>query len=179
MSTLDLIIIIPIAIGFVFGLFKGLIKELTSLAAIFLGIFGAKLFSPAVSTFFMKHFSFSEKIAVPVAYLVVFIIIAIILLLVARSVDKLFDSISLGGLNKFLGGLFGGIKYALILSILLNIFNAIDSKFSLVNPEMKTESFAYEHILKLAPTLWEEVKKQNVVTDYNPQNNEKKLNASD
>jgi len=35
MNSLDLIIIIPIAAGFIFGLFKGLIKELTSLAAIF------------------------------------------------------------------------------------------------------------------------------------------------
>ena len=43
MNTLDLVILIPIAVGFVFGLFKGLIKELTSLAAIFLGIYAANI----------------------------------------------------------------------------------------------------------------------------------------
>ena len=41
MNTIDFVILIPILIGFVFGLFKGFIKELASLAAIFLGIYGA------------------------------------------------------------------------------------------------------------------------------------------
>ena len=158
MNSLDLIIIIPIAIGFVFGLFKGLVKELTSLAAIFLGIYGAKLFSPWLADLLIKSFDFSARTARPLAYLILFIAIAIALLILAKSLDKLFDSVSLGGLNKFMGGVFGALKYALIISVIINVFDVIDTKFSIVNPETKTSSIVYNPMLKLAPKLWDEAK---------------------
>jgi len=161
MNSLDLFLLIPIAMGFVFGLFKGLIKELTSLAAIVLGIYGAKLLAPAVSGFLITKFDFSSKTAIPLAYLLLFIAIGIALLLLARMLDKLFDSMSLGGLNKLLGGIFGGLKYALIISVLLNVFDALDSRFNILETETKDNSIAYHPLIKLGPTLWEGTKKQN------------------
>lgn len=169
MNSIDLVIIIPIVIGFILGMFKGLIKELASLLAIILGIYGAKLFSPSVSKVLVQSFDFSLRIAQPVAYIVVFVAIAIVLLFIASSLDKLFDSIALGGLNKFLGGLFGGLKYALIMSVLMIVFNVLDSKFNFVNPETKADSFLHKPIMNLAPKLWEEVKTREIL----PQKNKK------
>jgi len=167
MHTLDLLIIMPITLGFVFGLFKGLVKELTSLAAIILGVYGAKLFAPLVSRFLIHTFHFSDKTAMPVSYLLLFITIALVLLLVANMLDKIFDSMSLGGLNKFLGGIFGGIKYALIVSILLNVFDSMDSRFAIIKPKTKAESICYKPMLKFAPTLWDETKKNKADEDAN------------
>jgi len=174
MHTLDLLIIMPITLGFVFGLFKGLVKELTSLAAIILGVFGAKLFAPAVSGVLVHTFHFSDKTATPVAYLLLFIAIALVLLILANMLDKVFDSMSLGGLNKFLGGIFGGIKYALIVSILLNVFDSMDSRFALIKPKTKAESIGYKPMLKFAPTLWDETKKHKTDEEANhPTGNER------
>ena len=159
MHTLDLLLFIPIALGFVFGLFKGLVKELTSLAAIVLGIYGAKLFAPYVSDLLVHKFDFSTKTAHPLSYLLIFIIIAFCLLMLAKMLDKLFESMSLGGLNKFLGGLFGGLKYALIVSILLNVFDAMDGKITMIKEKTKEESIGYKPLLKFAPKLWDETKK--------------------
>lgn len=167
MNTLDFLIIIPVALGFIFGLFKGLIKELTSLVAIFLGIYGAKLFSPVVSQILIKSVNISDKIATPIAYLIVFVVIAVVLLILANILDKIFNSLALGGMNKLMGGIFGGLKYALIVSVLLNVFNALDSRFSLVNVELKKQSFAYESAMKLAPVLWEESKKLKTANSEN------------
>lgn len=158
MNVLDLIIFIPILIGFVFGLFKGLIKELTSLAAIVLGILGAKLFEPQVSALLLSAFDMQPATAKPVSYLILFVVIAILLLLVANMIDKLFSAIALGGLNKLLGGIFGGLKLALIVSVLLNVFAVLDARFSFVKKETKENSIAYEPMMKLSPTLWEEAK---------------------
>lgn len=158
MNTLDLILLVPIVLGFVFGLFKGLIKELASLAAIVLGIYGAKLFAPLVADFLIHHFHFSSKTAIPFSYLILFITIAIVLLLLAKTLDKMFDYIALGGLNKFFGGLFAAFKYALIISILLNVFDELDTKFTLIKSKTKMESIGYKPLLKLAPTLWEKTK---------------------
>jgi len=161
MNSLDLFLLIPIAVGFIFGLFKGLVKELASLAAIVLGIYGAKLLAPAVSDILITKFDFSSKTAIPMAYLLLFIAIGIAFLLLAKMLDKLFDSISLGGLNKLFGGIFGGLKYALIISVLLNVFDALDSRFSILKSDTKENSIAYDPIIKLAPTLWEGTKNKN------------------
>jgi membrane protein required for colicin V production len=158
MNTLDLILLVPIVLGFVFGLFKGLIKELASLGAIVLGIYGAKLLAPSVSGFLIHKLSFSAKTALPFAYLILFIAIAVALLFAAKMLDKMFDSISLGGLNKFLGGLFAALKYALIVSVLLNVFDALDTKFTFIKSKTKMESVGYKPLMSLAPALWEETK---------------------
>lgn len=158
MNSIDYTILIIIGIGFVFGIFKGLIKELTSLVAIFIGIYGAKILSPVASTILINIFDISVKIATPLAYIIIFIGITIILLIISKLLDKLFDSISLGGVNKLLGGIFGALKYALVVSVLINIFDPINERFELMNPETRINSLTVDPLKKLAPELWEEVK---------------------
>lgn len=158
MNTFDLIILIPVLIGFVFGLSKGFIREILSLAVIFIGIYGSKLLSPIADSILTGVFSVSETIAKPLSFVVMFLLIAFTLMVLARSLDKLIDSASLGGMNKFFGGLFGALKYALIISLLLNVFHAIDSRIHILNEETKSQSMLYNPMLKLAPQLWDEVK---------------------
>jgi membrane protein required for colicin V production len=158
MNSLDLFLLIPITLGFIFGLFKGLIKELISLVAIIAGIYGAKLFAPLVSEILINTFAFSPTTAHPTAYIILFIAIGIGLLLAANAIDKIFDSLSLGGLNKLLGGIFGALKYALIVSVLLNVFDALDSRFNIVKQQTKENSIAYKPLMKFGPALWEETK---------------------
>ena len=129
MSNIDISILIIVGAGFVFGLFKGLVRELASLAAIVLGIYGAKLFSSLLVPLVVDMLGVSEKVAQPLSYVVLFIAIAVALLILARTVDKVFDAVSLGGLNKFLGGVFGALKYALIISVLINVFEPLNQKF--------------------------------------------------
>ena len=160
MNKLDIFLLIPIALGFIIGLYKGLIKELTSLLAIVLGIYGAKLWAPDVSGFLVHKLDFSGKTAQPIAYMLVFIAIAVLLLILAKMLGKVLDSMSLGGLNKLFGGIFGGLKYALILSVLMNFFNVIDSKFSIISKQTIEKSIGYKPILNFGPKLWEETKKE-------------------
>jgi membrane protein required for colicin V production len=77
---------------------------------------------------------------------------------------------SLGGLNKFLGGLFGALKYALIVSVLLNVFDAMDSRFPLIKAKTKEESIGYKPLLKFAPKLWDETKKNKESENKNHSN---------
>lgn len=170
MNTINIVIIIPIAAGFVFGLFRGFIKELIGLAAIFLGIYGAKFLSPWLSEILTNTFSFSEKTSQPVAYIILFLIIVVLLLIIARLLDKLFDAVSLGGLNRFLGGLFGGIKYLLVVSVLLNVFDALQQKFSVISPETVQNSKLYKPVLKVAPELWKEIREHYDEHDEKPVN---------
>ena len=156
MSNIDISILIIVGAGFVFGLFKGLVRELASLAAIVLGIYGAKLFSSLLVPLVVDMLGVSEKVAQPLSYVVLFIAIAVALLILARTVDKVFDAVSLGGLNKFLGGVFGALKYALIISVLINVFEPLNQKFRFMSEEKQQNSVAYRPLLNLAPDLWDE-----------------------
>ena len=164
-----MMLLLPIGLGFIFGLFKGFIREITSLAAIVLGIYGAKLLAPTISGFLVSIFHFSEKTALPMSYLVLFVGITITLLMVSKSLEKLFESMALGGLNKFFGGLFGALKYALIVSVLLIVVNSIDSHFSIISTETKANSLVYKPLLKLAPSLWDVAKKERQSSVVNKQ----------
>ncbi len=169
MNTLDIIILIPIAVGFVFGLFRGLIKELIGLVAIFLGIYGAKFLSPWLSDILVSMFSFSAKTAQPVAFIILFIVIVVFLLIIARMLDKLFDAVSLGGLNRFLGGLFGAIKFTLVVSVLINVMNALEEKFDIVENETINNSLLYKPVMKIAPDLWKEIREHYHENEKNPE----------
>lgn len=158
MNTLDLVLVIPLFLGFVFGLSKGLIREIISLAVIFFGVYVAKWFSPFGVLILTRFFDFSETLAKPVSFVLIFILVAFVLMIVAKTLDKLVNTISLGGLNKFFGGVFGLLKYALLISLLLNVLHAIDSKFTIIKPVTKSESVLYEPLRKFAPILWDEVK---------------------
>lgn len=171
MNNIDIIILIAIAVGFVLGLFRGLIKELIAIAAIFIGIYGAKFLSPWLSEILVNSFSFTTKSAQPIAYITIFVGIVLILLFIAHLLEKLFDAVSLGGVNRFLGGLFGGIKYLLVASVLLNVFDALQQKFEFISPETVQNSRFYQPVLKVAPELWQEIR------EHYDQEVEKPVNA--
>ena len=171
MNSLDIYLLFPIIIGFIFGLFKGLIKELTSLVAIVLGIYGAKLFAPLVASILINSFGFSPTTAHPLAYIILFIAIGIGLLFLAKTLHKIFNSLSLGGLNKLMGGLFGALKYALIVSVLLNVFDALDSRFLLMKQQTKENSIGYKPLMNFGPKLWEESKLQKAKMENSKERN--------
>ena len=157
MNTLDLIILFPVAAGFITGLFRGLIKEVISLAVIIIGIYLSKILAPYASELLINWFDLSPKGAQPLGYIAVFCVIALLLTLTGRLLQGFIQLLSLGFLNSIVGGIFGGLKIALIISILLNVLQGIDHRIKVVDPELKEESILYRPIKELAPELWEDL----------------------
>lgn len=159
MNTFDLFIFIPVALGLIFGLFKGFVKEVVSLGAIVLAIFVAEFLTGRISPFVGNWFNLSPKMATTVSYILIFFITVILAFLISNMTNKLLKNINLGWLNGLLGGLFGALKIAIVVSVLMNVFDALDSKFQFANQEKKEASLGYYPVLKLAPSLWKEAKK--------------------
>lgn len=158
MNSFDISIMIIIAAGFVFGLFKGLVRELAGLIAIVLGIYGAKIFSALLAPVLCNVFGVMPKVSQPLSYVILFVTIVVLLLLAARIVDKLFEAVSLGSLNKFLGGVFGALKFALIISVLLNVFDALNQNFAFRDTDKQQSSVIYKPLVRMAPELWDEAR---------------------
>jgi len=157
MNALDLYILVPILLGFIIGLFRGLIKEIISLIVIILGIYVSKLFSSLVATWICGHFDISLKLAQPIAFVIIFVLVAILLFFASRILQGIIKNLSLGFINAILGGVFGAFKFALLVSIVLIIFDTLNEKFSFIEQESKEASILYKSVKSIAPNLWQEI----------------------
>ena len=157
MNTLDLIILLPVAAGFITGLFRGLIKEVISLAVIIIGIYAARLLSPIATTLMIDWFEISPKGAQVLGFVAIFSLVAILLTIAGRLLQGVIQLLTLGFLNAIVGGVFGGLKIVLLFSIFFNVVQAIDHKVSIIDTELREESLLYSPVKGFAPGLWEEI----------------------
>lgn len=160
MSWLDILILLPLLIGLVRGLMKGLIVEVSSIVAILLGFFGAKYWSAAFASWLMQQFDWSETVCIVVAYALLFAGIALGLNIVARLLSKLFQKIQLGWLNRLLGGIFGTAKWGIVIVALVLCVHNLDKQFQFIQPELREKSVVYTTITPYAERAWEEIKAQ-------------------
>lgn len=154
MNYIDFIIIILLVFGLMRGYSDGLVKELASLLALIVGIWGAIKFSSFTAAKLYDYFDMTGKFVGIIAFLLTFIAIVILIHFIGILVDKFVDSISLGFLNRLLGVFFGVFKTALILSVIFVVLNAIDAKHPFLPKEKIEQSKLYNPIADIAPALF-------------------------
>lgn len=154
MNLVDVFIGVILLLGFYNGFRKGLIVELTSLLGLILGIFGAYYISKYHGLYIGQWLDWGDEYLRITTFLVSFLLIVIIVSLIGKLITKLMDVVALGLINKVLGGLFGLLKFALFMSILLLLFNIINSEVKLVQQETLDESFTYPILNGLSETVW-------------------------
>jgi membrane protein required for colicin V production len=158
MNYIDIILGLLLLFAAINGFRKGLISELASLAALILGIWGAIEFSYITSDFLTKNFNLETEYLNIISFIVTFIVIVILVNIVGSSVNKLIEVAMLGFLNKAAGLVFGILRSALVLSIILLVFDKIDKDVEIISQEAKTESRLYEPVRKLAPSIFPFIK---------------------
>ena len=154
MSVLDIILIALVGFGLVRGFFKGFFVEVASLGALVAGVYGAIHFSYFVSEFLETKTEWNEKTINVTAFAITFLIIVLTISLAGKALTKLASLAMLGIVNKLLGGVFGGLKMALIASILLIIFSKMNSTIPFLSEEELEESTLYEPIKSLTPLIF-------------------------
>ena len=153
MAVIDIVLGALILFGLIRGLMKGLFVEVASLVALIAGIYGAIHFSNFAAEFLMERVEWNEKTINITAFAITFVIIVLAISLAGKALTKLADFAALGFLNKLLGGVFGGLKIALILSIVLMIFTKLNKTIPFVSDEELESSVLYEPVKSLAPKI--------------------------
>lgn len=153
MNYLDLVIGLILIFSAFRGLSKGLVAELTKLAAVVLGIWGAMNFSHIARDFLVKNFNPESGNLNIISFLITFIVIVILVHVVGNSVGKLVQAAMLGWVNKIAGLAFGVLRSALVISVLLLMFDKIDREVNILSPKVKAESKLYEPVKQFAPSL--------------------------
>ena len=148
MSVLDIVLAALLLFGLVRGLINGLFVEVASLVALVAGVYGAIHFSDFAANFLMDKTEWSEKTINITAFAITFVVIVLVIALAGKALTKLADFAALGIINKILGGLFGALKIGLILSVVLIVFDSLNSTIPFTDEESLEDSIpvSYTHL---------------------------------
>lgn len=156
LSTIDIIILIVFAIALVYGLIRGLISQLASLGGIILGIIACRLFADSVGPLVMRLmpgvFS-SAGSAKVVGCILLFLLIYFTVGAIASLTHKLTNALKLGWLNHLLGGVAALFKWALVLSILLNLWRIVSPASPIFTQSTLMDGEMMPFLLRLAPWM--------------------------
>lgn len=165
MNYLDVFIAIPLIWGLYKGLSRGIIKELTSLLGLALGIYGALRFSEQFHLLVQENTSIDESFIPIITFAVTFLIIILIVRVLGHILNKIIKMVALGLISRMLGGVFGVLKMALITSALLLIVNNIDQHLEIIPKQQKKKALLYKPISEIVPILLNEEEANSLIKE--------------
>lgn len=124
MNYLDVAIIVPVFLYLIKGFSRGLVKEITGLLAIFIGLYVAINFSiflePKLEAIFNVNKEYQALNPI-LSFTVLFVSTLLVIKLLGHFLDRITGILALNLVTKILGGFFGGIKVILVISFILFI----------------------------------------------------------
>ena len=148
MNPLDITIIIILGYCVTRGLFRGLIKELTAIIALFIGFHAAYNYYPLLSkqlAVWAPNFQYLKI----TSFLIIFFVVVIIVNLIGMIIKYIIIFVFLGWIDKIFGVIFGVLKAGLIVVILAAIITAFIPKGSI----FLSESLIFPHLSQASKQL--------------------------
>ena len=154
MNVLDIVLVILIVGAAINGFVKGFFVELASVVSLILGIWAAVEFSGLVQNWLSKYLTWSNDSMRLAAFILIFVFVVIVVHLIATLTEKFVQAIALSIFSRVAGFIFGALKAAFILSILMIIITKIENFTITIIPEKsKMESRLYGPIENMAPNI--------------------------
>lgn len=146
MNYLDIILSLILFYGLFKGFTRGLIIEAAALLSIIIGILGALTFTPILESL-LSYFLSDEKLPSSIILFTASLILIVLgVNFFARNLTKFIKLVSLGGINKVLGGIFGISKYVLLISILFVFVDQFSFIFEVFESNFLEESVMFESL---------------------------------
>ncbi len=161
-NLLDIFLLIPMLLFAWGGYKKGLIISLASLAALVLGLYFAFFFSDYAGGLLTEYFTISEKYLAAISFVVTFVVVIIAVITIGNALHKVIDVLMLGFLNKAAGAVFGLLKGALYMSILIFVVNYFGVGQSIIKEDSRENSLFYEPVESVAPFLYSWLNLENL-----------------
>jgi membrane protein required for colicin V production len=162
MNYIDIILCIPIAWGLYKGFTKGLIVEAATFVAFGLGVWGGIHFSDIMATKIKEWFNWNSPYLPIVSFAITFLGIVILIYFIAKLIQRMAEGMALGVLNKIGGAIFGALKFAMVMSVVIFVIDALEESYPVVSFKTKEESLLYKPVGKIAPTLIPSLNKSQV-----------------
>jgi membrane protein required for colicin V production len=138
MNPLDVVIIIILGYGLIRGIFRGMVKEISSIIGVFAGFYAAYSYYPLVSNI-MKDWITNVSFLNIFSFMLIFCIVFFIISILGVIIKYLMHIASLGWMDRLLGASLGFGKAILIVGIILVALTAFLPKGA---PIIKTSLFS-------------------------------------
>lgn len=143
MNVLDIVILLLFLPGIIRGISKGFIEQAVSLAGIVASVWLAFRFSSLVSEKLSTYINVSDTVLKIISFIVILIAVSIVVFIVAKLLTGLFKMANLGWMNRLLGFIFAVALSAVLISVVIVLFDTVNVKFELVKSPVLTESVLY------------------------------------
>lgn len=151
--ALDIIGLTLIVVFFIRGYMKGIIVAAFSVLAILLGVICSLKLSHLLSAWLLeKHIVTSGWVQL-VSYLILFVAVVLLVRLAAKAIEKSFEAMLLGWVNKSIGGFLYAFLALVVWSSVLWMMNQLH----LISPETIAASKTYEYMEPVAPWVFDKV----------------------
>lgn len=165
MTWIDMVIIGLIALGAIRGFMNGFISQLAALAGLIVGFFVAKALYVALAAKLTLYIpDTSMTITQIIAFVAIWIIVPLLFALAGSIFTHAAKVLSLGGFNRILGFLLGGVKWVLLIGLFINVLEYIDTDNRFVKQTNKQESTLYYPIKDFVSNLFPVAK--NITNEY-------------
>ena len=118
MNALDIVICVIGGYCLLRGLFRGIIKEITSIVGVFIGFYGAYTYYPLVAVWLSSLIANKSYLSI-ISFFLIFTILLLAVGFVGVILKHIFKAAALGWADRILGGTFAMVKAVLIISVLL------------------------------------------------------------
>ena len=153
---IDIILLLCLGWGAYKGFKKGFIIQSFVILALVLAIWGGFAFSGQLEPFMKKHFQMSELACHIISFVVVFLLILILVYVSGYLVSEVVSAMTLGLINRLAGATFGILANALILSVLIMLFDRVNEKKQFIPSETIENTYLYKPLGKVAPAIFPE-----------------------
>ncbi|MBC8112121.1 MAG: CvpA family protein [Verrucomicrobia bacterium] len=152
MKTLDLIILIPLAMGAYRGYRQGLLLEIIAILAFVAGIvLGFKLLGMSLN--FIKPYLGESKFLPYIAFSAIFIPISYAVLQIGKMFRKSLRYTILGNFDSWAGAILGTLTAAIGVSCFLLLLDWV----KVIPPKDKKDTVIYPAVAKIAPAVVEKI----------------------
>jgi len=170
MNYLDIIIVISLLYGLVKGFSNGLIKEITGLLGLIIGVYVAINFSSYLHPRFTEFLGGYEQFVPIISFVTLFIVSILAIRLLGYFLEKITRVLALGIISKILGSIFGFFKIVVIFSFLLVVI----TEYKLIDTQTQKQSVLLKPLQNIAVIITPELSKhKNTFLEKVEKNTEK------
>lgn len=160
MNLFDILVSIIFVFCLIRGIFRGLVKEVSSIIGVMAGYFAAYSYYPYIAKFLSQWISVVAYSKI-IGFLVVFIGVFLLISILGVIIKYLMSIAFLGWADRVSGGVFGLIKGLLIVSVLFIVFTTFLSK----NASIIKDSVLAPHLSHISTQL-AKIMKQDMKQEF-------------
>ena len=154
MAILDIILLLCFVPAIVSGISKGFVKQVVDFVAILAAAWAAFHFSTVLSGWLGQYITLDKTVLDVISFVLIIIAAALLFNLVGALITKALNALSLGFLNRLLGLVFAILKVALILGLVILLFESLNSTLHLVKPEVTENAVVYNALKDAADKIF-------------------------